>query len=170
MARFLRYRWCVLAALAPAVGPNVASAQVVAGWSHETAAGVEFAFFTLRTEELTVRCKGQNVEVYYVDMSALDPGLKGRPSAVFAVVVDGAAETLWTGSRLIAESNVVSIGVGGAMAADLTRRIAGAARNIQVSILVGPPQLDSVQYNVAHFPVHGAADAIKAAYAGCGIK
>src|SRR4029077_6117853 len=69
----LRHRLsCLLTAAAIAAFDGSASAQVVAGWSHETAGGVEFAYYTKGLAELTVRCKGSAVEVvYYVDAAAI---------------------------------------------------------------------------------------------------
>jgi hypothetical protein len=162
---------CALVLAAAVAAPAAASAQVVAGWSHEDASGVHFAYFTTPSTELTVRCKGASVEVvYYLDLATLDPALKGRANAVLSVVVDDSTDLLWTSSALVVETSVVSIGVGGRAASDLAHDFARAGRSIAVSILTGPPQNDSVQYNRALFPVYGAADAIKAAYAGCGIK
>jgi hypothetical protein len=168
----LRHRlsW-LLTAAAIAAFDGSASAQVVAGWSHETAGGVEFAYYTKGLAELTVRCKGSAVEVvYYVDAAAIDPALKGRINAVFAVLLDDAPDVLWINSSLISEPGVVSIGIGGKDADELARQLATASRSILVSILTGPPQPTSPQYNTAQFPIYGAADAIKAAYAGCGLK
>jgi hypothetical protein len=160
---------CAFAATVTMAG--AASAQVVAGWAHESVSGVEFAYFTRQTEELTVRCKGPAVEVvYYVDAAVLDPALKGRSTVVLAVSLDNATDFLWTSSRLVAESGIISIGVGGSAASDLAHDLAAATRSIAVSILDGPPQADSVPYNRVDFPIYGAADSIKAAYAGCGIK
>jgi hypothetical protein len=162
--------WCALAvAVAATAGP--APAQVVQGWSHEAASGVNYAYFSMPAAELTVRCKGASVEVvYYLDLATLDPALTGRTSAVLSLVVDNSADLLWTTSNLVVETGIVSLGVGGRAASDLAHDFAGAASSIEVSILTGPPQNDSVQYNREQFPIYGAADAIKAAFAGCGIK
>jgi hypothetical protein len=162
--------WLLPAAVIVAFNGS-ASAQVVAGWSHEAAGGVEFAYYTKGLAELTVRCKGAAVEVvYYVDAAAIDPALKGHANAVMAVIVDDAPDLMWINSSLIGEPGVMSIGVGGRDADELARQIAAASRSIVVSILAGPPQPTTPQYNPSQFPIYGAADAIKAAYAGCGIR
>ncbi len=153
-----------------ATGTIPASAQNVAGWSHEDAKGVHFAYYATPQAELTVRCKGPDVEiVYYFDSAALDPALKGKANTVFAVIVDDAQDLLWSSTKLVVEAGVTSVGVGGRAASDLARDFATAARSIEVSLMTGPPQADSMQYNHREFPTYGAADAIKAAYAGCGI-
>jgi hypothetical protein len=159
-------------ALAVASGAP-ATAQVVAGWAHESASGVEFAFFTevSRRQELAVRCKGPAVEVvYYMDAAALDPALKGRPDAIFAVALDDSAEYRWKSTRMISEPGVASIGIGGQDADLLARDFAAATRKIVVSIFTETPTPASNQYNTATFPIYGAADAIKTAFARCGIR
>jgi hypothetical protein len=160
-----------VALLLLAAGNTAASAQVVAGWQHESAAGVEFAFFSLSTAELTVRCKGAAVEVvYYIDSAVLDPGLKGRGNAVFAVAIDDPTDIRWKSSTLQAEPDVVSIGVGGADADRLAHDVANAQRGVVVGLYATVPDASTPQYNTSQFPIYGAADAIKAAYAACGIK
>jgi hypothetical protein len=160
-----------IAAAAAAVllaGPS--AAQVVGGWAYEKAVGVNFAYFTGDQQELSVRCKGKDVEVvYYIDPAVLDPALRKLSGVEFAVNVDDSDEIEWTDSHLIVESDVVYVGVGGQVAADLAHEIATANKIVVVSILTGPPSPNSMHYNRAGFPIHGAADAIKAAYAGCGI-
>jgi hypothetical protein len=171
MSTRIRRRAHAGAALLATLGCTAASAQVVAGWQHESASGVEFAFFTLPTVELTVRCKGPAVEVvYYIDAAALDPTLKGRSNAVFAVAIDDPSDIRWKSTTLQAEPDVVSIGVGGADADGLAREFANAQRGIVIGVYATPPDASTPQYNTSQFPVFGAADAIKAAYAGCGIK
>jgi hypothetical protein len=162
--------WFALGALLIVAGSG-ASAQVVAGWGRESVSGVEFAFFSGRGAELTVRCRGNAVEVvYYIDSAALDPALRNRATAVMAVLVDDSPEYVWKTSRLISEAGVASVGIGGEDANALAHDLGNAARRIVVGILTGPPQLGSVPYNTTEFPIYGAADAIKSAYAGCGIK
>jgi hypothetical protein len=150
----------------------LAWAETAPGWQHESGdGGVNFAFYAGAQQELTIRCRGDAVEVvYYVDAATIDPALLGRLSAVLTVVIDDADEVQWIDSRLIAEPGVISIGVGGQPADDVARSIAMAERSVAVSILTGPPRSDSVAYNRALFPVTGAADAIKASYAACGIR
>jgi hypothetical protein len=165
----MRFRTAAVAATV-AMAAVTASAQVVPGWTHEAASGVEFAFFTRAQQELTVRCKGRDVEVvYYIDAAALDPALRGLSNAVFAVVIDDSPELRWTDSRLVIDAGIVSVGIGGKPASDLAHDIAGAKASVVVSVLTGPPAADSVQYDRVPFPIYGAGDAIKAAYAGCGI-
>ena len=89
---------------------------------------------------------------------------------MLAVAIDDSDEIQWIQSKLVAEPGVISIGVGGQPADQVTRSIAAATRAVAVSILTEPPKTDTVQYNRAQFPIAGATDAIKAAYAGCGIK
>jgi hypothetical protein len=170
MRRF-RYILAWIALGASLIAAAGASAQVVAGWGRETVSGVEFAFFSGRGAELTVRCKGNAVEVvYFVNSAALDPALRNRLTAVMAVLVDDSPEYRWKTSRLISEPGVTSVGVGGEDANVLAHDLGNAARRIVVGILTAPPQLGSVPYNTTEFPIYGAADAIKSAYAGCGIK
>jgi hypothetical protein len=159
-----------MAVLAASAAP--APAEVVPGWEHEAAAGgVNLAFTTGDHQELTVRCRNDAVEVvFYVDASTIDPMLVGRLSAVLAVMIDDSDEFQWIQSKLVAEPGVISIGVGGPAADQVTRSIAGATKSVAVSILTEPPKTGTVQYNRAQFPISGAAGAIKMAYAGCGIK
>jgi hypothetical protein len=106
--------------------------------------------------------------VFYVETAALDPVLKGRPSAIFGIVIDDSDQVLWVEGKLIAEGSFTSIGVGGGAADQIARNIALATRSVAASILAMPPRTDVPQYNRAQFPIAGAADAIKTAYAGCG--
>jgi hypothetical protein len=163
------------AAMAAAVlgaASSGALAQIVAGWERETtASGIELAFFSRPDAELAVRCKGSAVEVfYYLREAALDPVLRGRNNAVLVFAIDDSADLLWRATAMFREPGVVSIGIGDRGADELARELVQAQRNIAVSILTAPPQLNSVHYNTNHFPIHGAADAIKSAYAGCGIR
>ena len=101
----------LLLAVTASAASGSAWPQIVPGWAHESASGVEFAYYTLSNAELTVRCKGPFVEVvYYVDVAALDPGLKGKSSAVFAVAIDDEADFRWKSSSLVMEAGVTSIG------------------------------------------------------------
>ena len=165
-------RLLAISAVVLAASAAPAPAQVVTGWEHEAGAGgVNFAFYTGANQELTIRCRNDAVEVvFYVDASTIDPMLVGRLSAVLAVVIDDSDEIQWIQSKLVAEPGVISIGIGGQAADQVTRSIAAATRAVAVSILTEPPKTDTVQHNRAQFPIAGATDAIKAAYAGCGIK
>jgi hypothetical protein len=164
----VRRRLAIAAALVALAAP--AAAQVVPGWSHEADAGIHFAYFAQRGAELAVRCKGSAVEVVlYMDSALLDPMLQTRTKAIFALVVDGSDRMQWVETRLVIERAVASIGVGGQNADRLARAIGAASDSIATSLFVTPPAPDAVEYNRTRFPVHGALDAIKAAYDGCGI-
>jgi hypothetical protein len=165
----VRRRLAIAAALAATLAAPAAG-QVVPGWSHEADAGIHFAFYAQRGAELAVRCKGSAVEVVlYMDSALLDPMLQTRTKAIFAVVVDGSERMQWVETRLVIERAVASIGVGGQNADRLARAIGAASDSIATSLLVAPPGPDAVEYNRTVFPVHGAREAIKAAYDGCGI-
>ena len=157
-----------LVAVAAAATPG--RAQNVPGWEHEAEAGVQFAYFTGNARELTVRCKGAQVEVvFYIEATVVDPALRARDSAVLALVMDDRDDLEWIPTRLVPERDVVSIGVGGTAANGLAHDMANATKSIVVSVMTEPPKAGSVQYNRSQFPVFGAAAAIKAAYAACGI-
>jgi hypothetical protein len=153
-----------------AAASSPAGAQNVPGWVHEAAAGVQFAYFTGKDAELAVRCKGPQVEVvFYIDTRVADAALRDRTSGVLTMVVDGTDDLQWIQSRLVAETGVITIGVGGGAANDMAHTIANATKSVMVSVMTEPPKPDAVQYNRSQFPVFGAGDAIKAAYAACGM-
>lgn len=148
-----------------------ASAQIVAGWQHEAEAGVQFAFFSAADQELAVRCRGDEVEVvYYLAASALDPAIKGLPMADLGFIVDSSPNLVWIPSNVVVDGNVIQVGVGGDDANDLAHNFANAANSVVVSLFPMEPTVTSKPYNNTVFPIVGAADAIKAAYAACGIK
>jgi hypothetical protein len=159
-----------VAAALSAVAVDHGSAQIVAGWTYEAGAGTHLAFFAARDRELLVQCRGNKVEVIlYIDPAALDPALKDRRTAVFAVGIDDGNEVLWRETPILAETGVISVVIDGELADEIARAIAVATRSIAVAMLTEAPKISSAVYNRGQFPIHGAADAIKAAYAGCGI-
>ena len=68
------------------------------------------------------------------------------------------------------DGDVIQVGVGGDDANDLAHSFAAATSSVVVSLFPMEPTPTSMPYNNAVFPVDGAAAAIKAAYAACGIK
>ncbi len=161
----------ILAATLIASSSGLADAQIAQGWSQREAGGFHLASYKLPLAQLTVRCKGAAVEVIYeIAPDEFEIGVRGRPEAVMGVVIDGSSDLLWTTGNIGLDRTVASLTVGGQAAGELAHKLADAAREVVVSILIAPPDNNSVDYNRLEFPVDGAADAIKAAYAGCGIK
>jgi hypothetical protein len=134
-----------------------------------SAAGAEHtARYNERGNELLIRCLGGALElVWYIDLPALEPAMRGRTSAFFALEIGD--QTLWFEGRLITDATTVSIGVGTRTANDFAHFIAGANGSITLSLLTTAPGIGSFRYNQLQVPLVGAAEAIKAAYAGCGI-
>jgi len=161
----------LVAAVTLGVAPFPALAQAPAVWQHEGDADVQFAFLSAADRELAVRCSGDQIEVvYYISVDALDPAIKGLSLADIAFLVDKSSDLIWVPSAVVLDGNVVQIGVGGDDANDLAHSFATATDSVVVSLFPMEPTPTSMPYNNAVFPVAGAADAIKAAYAACGIK
>ena len=157
---------CLLAGSAGLASPPPASR----GWTHVTMARDHYAQVSDRGDQLVVHCLGDAREiVLYVDQSTLDPALKGRPSALLAIVIDNSDQVLWVPGKLITVRDKISIGVGGPAADGLVHSIAAATRKVRTSIVTEMPRPETPHYNPTDFPVDGAATAIKAAYDGCGI-
>jgi hypothetical protein len=166
-------RWTIAAVLsgftAVAAGIAPASAQVAPAWSHTTQGEEHTARYKDRGNELLVRCLGNALElVLYVDLPKIDPDVRGRPTAFMALIVDD-TEIYWFQGKLITDNTTASIGVGNRGANDFAHFIANATRTFSTSLLVAPPGPGSLHYNIMQYPIEGAAAAIKAAYAGCGI-
>ena len=166
----------LLAVAACAAGLSVLAVQPVAaqgnpGWSYFSVDAEHSARVSDGGDELVIRCKGMAREiVLYLDTTTLDPALRGQPSAVLAVVVDGAGSILWLRGRLIADGRRTSIGFANSNADQFAHSIALATRSVAASLLLGDqPRPDTPRYNSVQFPAAGAAAAIKAAYDGCGI-
>jgi hypothetical protein len=153
--------------MAPAV------AQVVSAWTSSTVGAHNFAQVTDRTDQLLVHCSGNAIEfALYVDTATLDPALRGKQSGYLALVMDTSDQVSTVPGRLIADNTgKTSIGVAGTAAKELTHRIAAAAHSVTASIMIDQPRPGSpaTQYNRVQFSIDGAADAIRAAYDGCGI-
>jgi hypothetical protein len=155
-----------------AVGADLASAAapaVTPRWTHSaTPSGENSAFYRDRGTELIFRCLGSSVElVLYVDLGRIDPNVRAQRTAYMGLIVDD--NLYWFEGRLITDATTISIGAGGRAANDFAHYIANAARTVSTSVLTQPPGPGSLHYNYMEYPVEGAANAIKAAYAGCGI-
>jgi hypothetical protein len=156
-----------------AAGIAPVAAQAVSGWVSSTVGTHNFAQVTDRTDQLLVHCSGNAIEfAFYVDTATLDPALRGTKSAYLALIMDTSDQVSSVPGKLIADNTgKTSIGVGGAAAKELTHRIAAATRSVTASIMIDEPRLGSAAtlYNRVQFSIDGAADAIRAAYDGCGI-
>jgi hypothetical protein len=143
---------------------------------HSAVGAENTARYRDQSNELVIRCLGGALElVWYIDLRALEPALRGRTTAFFAM--DIGDQTLWFEGRLIADATTSSIGVGTRTANDFAHFIAEAKGSISLTLFTEAPSAGSLSgarrapdpYNRVQIPIDGAADAIKAAYAGCGI-
>jgi hypothetical protein len=137
-------------------------------WMHSAAGAENTARYREGSNEVVLRCLGGAIElVWYIDLRALESALRGRTTAFFAMEIGD--QTLWFEGRLIADATTTSIGVGTRTANDFAHFIAAATSGIGFSLLTTQPSVGAFRYNRVQVPIDGAADAIKAAYAGCGI-
>jgi hypothetical protein len=149
------------------VAPTSAGA---ASWVHTAMGDVHAASIADRGEKLEVRCRGKAVEVaFYIGTADLDPAIQGRPSAVFGLAVGNSDQVMWLETKFLVSGGVSSIGFGGAAADQIARLLMIATRSVAASLMTMPPSPATPQYNRTEFPLDGAAAAIKAAYAGCGM-
>jgi hypothetical protein len=152
-----------------ASGALAAPPASAARWTHSaTPTGENSASYKDLGNELVMRCLGSALElVLYIDLPRVDPDVRGRQTAILALIVDGQIYSFQ--GRLIADNTTASIGIGGRGANDFAHFIADAKTTLSTSLLVQPPGPGSLHYNLMQYPVSGAAAAISAAYAGCGI-
>jgi hypothetical protein len=161
----------ILAAAVASVAAMLAvPAAAAAPWLYTANADVHSAAVGTRDGKLEVRCKGKTVEVaFYMASGDVDPAVGVRPSAIFALRVDNSDQVLWVQSKFVAAAGVTSVGFGGSGADQTARALANATQKVTASLMPEPPTQTTPQYNRTDFPLDGAADAIRAAYAGCGI-
>jgi hypothetical protein len=153
--------------MAAVVAPVPAAA---ASWIYTAAADVHAASITDRDGKLEVRCKGRAVEIaFHFATAGLDAAMQERPSAIFGLTVDNSDQVLWVQTKFVMSGAETSIGFGGAAADQTARALTIATRKVAASLMTEPPSPATPQYNRTEFPLDGAADAIKAAFAGCGI-
>jgi hypothetical protein len=146
-----------------------AAAQAPQRWSLTVQGGEHTVSYKERGNELVIRCLGNSLElVLYVDLPTIDPDIRGRPTAIMALIIDD-NDIYWFQGKLITDATTASVGVANRAANDFVHFIVGAQRTFSTSLLVAPPGPGSLHYNIRQYPIEGAAAAIKAAYAGCGI-
>ncbi len=148
---------------------NAAAPAPAPKWTHTVAGGENTVRYRDGGYELTFRCLGTSVElVLYVETRLLDTDIRGRANTFFALLLDDADIFSFQG-KMIVDGATTSIGSGGRTANDFVHYIAGAKSSVRTSLLTMPPGVGALHYNLKQYPLAGAAEAFKAAYANCGI-
>jgi hypothetical protein len=135
---------------------------------HSAAGAENTARYKDSNNEFVIRCLASSLEmVWYISLPKLEPALRGRTTAMFTLDIDD--QTWGFEGRLVTDATTASIGTGPRTANDFAHFIAEAKISLALSLLTEALSARSVRYNWVQVPIEGAADAIKAAYAGCGI-